>query len=222
MRLLARLCRKTRKVPISLGEMQPRLAQRDGYFVLLVACMLLPIAVGCGSETDRPGETSAAAAAGPSVGAVAVIDLDAVARRLGRDSQVAAAMKQRETSLNQQLQVVRASYLKQIGEKQQEFGGTPTAEQTQMVTAMQKQATVNFNGARSRAQNDLSQHRTALIAQFRDEVRPIAREVARQQGLSIIVTKNDGVVFDYDSGVDITDAVVQQMLARRPAVPKVQ
>jgi len=56
-----------------------------------------------------------------------------------------------------------------------------------------------------------------LVNQFRDRIKPAARRVAQERGLSVIVTKNDGFVFDYVSTADITDAVVDELLATAPA-----
>jgi Skp family chaperone for outer membrane proteins len=152
-----------------------------------------------------------------AVGTVAVIDLDAVARQIGGDIQMANSIKQRETSLNQQLQSVQTSFQKQIGDKRDELGGEPTEEETQQFALLQRQANTNLNQIRTQAQNDLNRHRLQLVARFREEARPVARAVAAEKGLSIVVTKNDSVVFTYQSAVDITDEVAARMLARRPA-----
>ena len=182
------------------------------------ACLSL---TGCNKAEQAPAEaeTVAATAESPVVGTVAVIDLDGIARRLGRDVDMANAVKKMETSLNQQLQAVQASYKKQLNEKYEQFGESLTEEQAQLLASMKQQATVNLNDAARRAQTDLSQHRLKIIGLFREEVKPIAKEVAAERGLSIIVTRNDMVIYAHDSAVDITDEVIERMLARQAVSP---
>ena len=60
-----------------------------------VACLAVTLVSGCNRQSGT-GETAA-------VGAVAVIDLDAIAQRLGSDKQIAEAISKRQTSLSQQL-----------------------------------------------------------------------------------------------------------------------
>ena len=85
---------------------------------------------------------------------------------------------------------------------------------------MGRQASANLNQVQQKAKNDLSQHGAQLVQQFRDEVKPIARQVASEKGLSIIVTRNETVVFDFTSAVDITEDVVRKM--RERATPGVR
>ena len=161
---------------------------------------------GCGYFSDGTSNT----------GRVAVIDLDAVAKKLGHDVRMANSIKQRETSLNRQLADVQQSYQKQLGDKKQELGEEPSQEQTQQLLQLQRQANLQLNQVRRQAQANLNQHRAQLIGQFRDETKTVARDVASEKGLSIIVTKNDTVVFAYEAAVDITDEVASRMLAVKP------
>ena len=55
-----------------------------------------------------------------------------------------------------------------------------------------------------------------MINRFREEVKSVARKVASDKGLSIVVTKNDSVIFAYDSTVDITNEVADQLLLAAP------
>ena len=192
---------------------------RPSYGLIAVGCVLLSGLVGCNlGEGDTTATSAASQSIGSGIGTVAVIDLNTVARRLGFDKQLTAAVQQRETSLNQQLATVKTSYEKQIAEQQRRFGAAPAPQQAQVLADMQKQAGVGLNQARQKAKQDLASHSTQLAEQFRDQVRPIAREIAREKGLSVIVTKNDSVLFDYDAAVDITDAVVQRIQTQPPSL----
>ena len=173
---------------------------------LLAACL-----AGC----NRPeGPASANRPAQNVLGAVAVIDLDAVAQKLGRDKAMSEAIQQHQAALNQQLANIKVSYEKEISQKQNEFGQSPSQEQVQLLSTMGRQASANLNQVQQKAKNDLSQHGAQLVQQFRDEVKPIARQVASEKGLSIIVTRNDTVVFDFTAPVDITEDVIRKMRER--------
>lgn len=162
-------------------------------------------------------------------GRVAVVDLNEVARRLGRDQYMAAALKQSQQSLNEQLGVVQAAYVKEIEKKKEELGivGEDVElndEAVKTLLGMRQQANVNLNQARQQAISSLGQVRTKLIADFRSEVRPVASQVAKDKGLSVVLTKNDSVLFTHDDAIDITDEVAKQLKASgsSPAVSTAQ
>ena len=184
--------------------------------LIALGCLAFASLSGCNNKTPGlAGTSDSGGAKAPGVGTVAILDLDMVAKQLGRDKQMNNSIQQCQVTLNQQLAAIKASYEKQISEKQGEFGDTPTHEQVQHLASVRRQASVNLNQVQQKARNNLSQHGAQLIQRFRDEMKPIAREAAAEKGLSVIVTKNDNVIFDYDAAVDITEAVVQKMLARQ-------
>jgi Skp family chaperone for outer membrane proteins len=160
---------------------------------------------GCGWKgDDRPAATA---------GAVAVIDLDEIAQRLGSDREIAESITKRQSALHQQLVDLAKSYNEQISAKKKELP-VAAAEQSEVtVAAWQQQANANLNQVKRRAEADLKNHRTKLVQQFRDSIKPTARRVAQQRGLSVIVTKNDSVIYDFTAAADITDAVVDELLA---------
>ncbi len=182
--------------------------------VMLAGALTAGLA-GCQNQAGSP-EASAAA------GGVAVIDLDQVATQLGRDVQMVNSIRQQQSKLNDQLQQYQVSLKKQLDEKKTEL------ERAQSVSAedqQQRQADLNsldralglkLNQVRQQAQRTLSGHRQQLVAKFRNEVKPIAQAVAAEHGLSVVVTKNDNVVFAYAHAVDITDRVIEKMQSAGP------
>jgi Skp family chaperone for outer membrane proteins len=173
-----------------------------------VACLSAGAIGGCNRQ---PGAEK------PVVGAVAVIDLDAIAQRLGSDKQIAESIAKRQTSLSQQLVDLAKSYNQQIAEQKKKLAETP-AENGQVTLAnWEQQANANLNKVKQQAELDLQKHKAALIAQFRDEIKPAARRVAQARGLSVIMTKNDSVLYDFAPSADITEAVVEDLLAHRTA-----
>lgn len=191
---------------------------------LTAAFGLLSLAlVGCAPEPGKPqAAVGDASLANPSartpaaVSPIAVIDLDAIARQLGRDRQMLAAIERHESSLNQQLQVVQANYQKELEQRRQEMTSGPATlplaeRQQHLLARFQEQAGGEVQQLRQQAKREMDRHRLQVIQDFREEVRPIAREVALARNLSLIVTKNDAVVFDYVSSIDITQEVVARM-----------
>jgi Skp family chaperone for outer membrane proteins len=178
---------------------------------LAAGCLLAASLGGCNrSEGPSPANRQAQNV----LGAVAVIDLDTVAQKLGRDKKMSESIQQHEAALNQQLANIKVSYEKEISDKQSQFGQAPSQEQVQLLSNMSRQATASLNQVQQKAKSDLNQHRVQIVQQFRDEVKPIARQVASEKGLSIIVTRNETVVFDFTSAVDITEDVVRKMQER--------
>ena len=181
---------------------------------MILSSFLLVVAIGCGSDETNTGN-------------VAILDLDLVAKRLGRDLEMADSIQQRENVLNQQLAVVQTSFLNTLNEKQTEFGDEPEDDETQELLGMRRNANLKLNAVRQKAQGNLARYRNSVVSQFREEAKPIARQIAAEKGLQIVLTKNEVVVFSYDSVVDITEEVIARMSAltksnkgANPATPK--
>jgi Skp family chaperone for outer membrane proteins len=174
-----------------------------------VVCLVVAASSGCNRQSGSGGTTS--------VGAVAVIDLDAIAQRLGSDKQIAEAITKRQTSLSQQLVDLAKRYNEQIAEQKKKLAETAPEQEQVTLANWQQQANANLSKVKQQAELDLQRHRAQLIAQFRDEIKPAARRVAQCRGLSVIVTKNDSVLYDFAPAADITDAVVADLLAHRTA-----
>jgi Skp family chaperone for outer membrane proteins len=191
---------------------------RQGAFVVVAGIATLVVS-GCGWFGGK--DDAEAKSDKPVSGRVAVVDLDEVARRLGRDQVMVSTLKQTEQTLNEKLEVVQASYVKQIEQKQEKLGvgqeGIEVSEDdSKTLLGMKRQAGLNLNQARKQAINTLNQHRLQLIVSYRKEVKPVAREVAKERGLSVVLTKNDNLLFVHEDAVDITDEVAKRMRAISP------
>lgn len=182
-----------------------------------ICCALSIGFVGCGDQTAN--HTPAAV---PSVevglveqhipGRVAVIDLDLVATRLGRDVEILNAIKSRHNTLAQQLEAIKLDYEKQIVEKQQEIGEAPSPDQTEALTGMRNDALQKLAQVQNQARENLTQHSSQVISQFREQVKAVAREIAASRGADVVFTRNDSVVFSYEPTVDITEDVISAMV----------
>lgn len=173
---------------------------------MAIASLGLGLAVGC----NQSASTSV------PQGAVAVIDLDAIASRLGSDKQIVDSLAQRQSSLSQQLVDLAKSYSQQIEEKKKTLTEAPPEQADVTVASWQKQANANLNKVKQQAEADLKKHQATLVAQFREQIKPVARRVAQKRGLTVIVTRNDNVLYDVAPGADITDEVIADLIAASP------
>lgn len=182
---------------------------RLGHAFLVLAAGAL-FSVGCGSQFGG-------ASASSSKGGLAVIDLDVVAKSIGRTQEMNDALNVRKSALDQALARGQADLKRQLTEKKDEFGDTPTEEQKTQLAQMDRNAGAQLVQATRKAQAQLEAERQKMIADFRTEVRPIAQQVASERGLGVVIPKNEGFLLSVDPGVDITADVVKAYGSKKPA-----
>ena len=166
------------------------------FVVMLASSVLFPL--GCNQSFQQSGN-------------VAVVDLDQVAATLGRTELIKSAIEQRKDELNRKVSGAKTSYENQLRATAAKLGEEPSDEQKQQLVKMQQQANKQLTQYAQQAKGNLQQHRAQLLQQFRDEARTVAQQVAKEKGLSMVVTKNDSFVLAYDDAADITREVAQRM-----------
>ena len=193
----------------------------------LLACVVVIGALGCDTASDPAvdvkGSATSVGSRGPASGGVAIVDLDEVAKRLGRDIVMSKAIENGQASLNQQLQKLQVSLNEQYEAKKFALNAQPPqdrqAEDAQVAELgkLERQFSLQLAQARRSAQSEINSYGRRLIQQFRAEVKPIAQEVAAGRGLSVVVTKNESVLLSFDPADDITDEVVEALRQRTAA-----
>lgn len=143
----------------------------------------------------------------------AIIDLDEIASRLKKDVQLQNALKQREAQFNNELGQLRSRFSQQVQLQAQQIGNEPTQEQQQQLAQLVNNLNVQLSRAQSTAQQQLNRDEIALVQNFRNEVRPVAVKIALERGFTIVLTKNEAVLFAYDDNYDITEEVIRRMAA---------
>ncbi len=181
-----------------------------------IALSLLGVAsllAGCGGQggADSPESSAKGKAA---MGGVAVIDLDEVAKRLGRDAEMAGSITTRESDLNEQLGALQTSLRRDYDAEEQRLADAPIDEQTTKLQQLQNDHQTRLATAQRQAQQDFAVYKARVVNGFRDEMKPVARRIAAEKGLGVVVTKNETVLFTYDDAVDITDEVAAELLSR--------
>ncbi len=194
--------------------------------VVAVSGVLL-VAGGCGKGGWSAWNSQDRAPSGSAgLSGVAVVDLDEVAKQLGTDVVLKKAISDGQVSLNQQLKTLQSTLQDKYRQKAQELEAQPGVKgsgetsQKSQVAELERELNLQLNQARRTAQNELSTYRQRLIQRFRDEVTPVAQQVAGERGLGVVVTKNDSVLLAYDNAHDITAAVVARLRAHQAARPQ--
>jgi Skp family chaperone for outer membrane proteins len=177
---------------------------------LLVLSVFAGIAAGCGTKTvEQPTARPA--------GGVGVVDLDVVAKRLGRDIEMNNLIEERIVSLNGRLTTLQGSMRRLYEEKRDKYGDDPTEEQLKELQAWQDRTDAQLLESKRKAEVELSNYKQQLIDQFREQAKPVLREVAAARGLSIIIPKNNALLLTIDPAAEITDDVAARMPAASAA-----
>ncbi len=153
-------------------------------------------------------------------GGVAVVDVDAVASEIGADKEVLAALKAAQDNLNIKLKEAQTTMQKQFDEAVTKAGGDKaTNEQKQQLAQFNRQLQNQFSQYKGQAQVALNREQAKRVLAFRDKIRPVAMEVAKGKGLSVVMQKSDQII-GFQESVDITKAVAAKLKADMPAAAK--
>jgi Skp family chaperone for outer membrane proteins len=174
---------------------------------MVVLGVVLAVSAGCGLKPADQTEAKAA----KSVGGVGVVDLDMVAKRLGRDIEMSNDVQDRLTELNSKLNSLRDSLRRLYDEKKDRFGESPTEDQERELQATRERMDQQLLEQKRKSEIELANYRQALVDQFREQAKPVLRDVAAGRGLSIVIPKNNGLLLSIDPAVEITDEVATKM-----------
>ena len=172
-------------------------------FWATLTCGAATLFGGCGYLGSDSGSTG--------IGKVAVVDLDEIARRIGRAKEMDDAVGQKSNEINAELSKLQAGYVKQFEAQREKVGEKADDAEQQKLANYGADLDQKFNVSRQQRSNELAAYRQELIQQFRDDVKPIAQQIAAERGMTILVTKNDTVIYAYEQDCDVTDAVAAKM-----------
>ena len=151
-----------------------------------------------------------------------VLDLDAVAKATGRDVLIGRAVESATHQLNAQLVQAARDMDEEIKQLQAKIGTSATPQQQAELQRARARAQQNIQNNKLVAETARNRVRAEQIVLFRNEVRPIAAEIARQHNAEIVIIPNDNVVW-HATSVDITGEVITRWRARptttTPAAP---
>jgi len=177
---------------------------------IAVLCGFLATFAGCGKNGPEPTAVKTERTEKP-VGGVGVVDLDKVAKVIGRDIEMSQKVEEEVASLNSKLTTLQGALKRQLEDKREKFGDDPNEEQLKELQASENLMERQLLERKRKAEGELSVFRQKLVDQFREQAKPVLREVAAARGLSIVVPKNDGLLLTIDPACEITDEVAAKM-----------
>ncbi len=183
-----------------------------------IFALLTFVLAGCG-PAPAPAPTPTPPPA-PVKGGTAVLDLDAAAKRLGRDTAILAELKEVEAPLREQLANSQKDFQEQIDTLKTSLGAKPSEAGNQKLAELIRTLSQQFQQKQQQAQQELNTKRTALISRFREELKPVALKIATGKGLGIVQLKNDFAILANDPSLDITDEVVAELSSNASAASK--
>lgn len=201
------------KDPLILAdEGSPRVRRRKASpFHQIVVPLIAFLALG------GVGYLIAKGGGGASSGGVALLDLDQIAKALGKDEEMAKATEEEQKAANQKVENVAQALQKQFEEGQASVGLILDDEGKQKLATLSRTLSQQLTETRQKAAAEVAQKTTDMVNRFREEVKPHAVAVANGRGLSLVVTNNVSVVFSAEPSVDITSEVIERMKGQKPA-----
>lgn len=151
----------------------------------------------------------------PSAPSVAVVDLDAVGRQLGRIDDMNAQLQERRMALSTELQAAAVEVRQRLQVSQQALGDDASAEARQDYQRQLAEASRDLEARKRDAEREVGQLRQSLILDFRQAARPVIEQVAREHGATLVFSASDSLLW-HDRSVDITSAVLAAMGGPRP------
>ena len=148
---------------------------------------------------------------------VAVMDLQAVAKALGRDDDFKQQLESAGKQLGEQLTQVSSALQNKLREEQAKLGENPTDEARGQLRKMAAEAQRKFQRSQNQARQKARQFQLQLATQFRKDVQPIATEIARARGASVVMLANSLMWFE--PAIDITADVIGKMRAMGSSKP---
>ena len=181
-----------------------------GYFAILLVCVFL--ATGCSEEAADDQEPSTDASAQSSTGSgIAIVDLDAVALRLGRIDEINQSLQTQAAQFDLELQNQREQAQAAFDAQEAAFGEVPTPEQVGGLQRLLAELNAQYAQSQQNVATALAQLRAQQIDEFKQDVTPIALGVAREHGLSIVIPKNRDLLLAFEPELEITEDLIAAM-----------
>ena len=139
-----------------------------------------------------------------------VVDLEAVAKAMGRDVLIANRVEAATQDLNAQLIQAAQEMEKELKKQQAEAGSSPTEEQRAKLRLTALRIQQNIQSNKEIAEQARQRVRNEQILVFRKEVRPIAARLAARHHAALVLIAGQDVVW-FAPSVDITAEVIAEM-----------
>ena len=145
---------------------------------------------------------------------VAFIDLDRVARELGRDEQmrdrVESAREEMSVELRQLAEDLRADF----ETERAKLGEELDAEERRQLTRLGAEAQQRVQQGQLAVQRRTQELQVQLARELKEEIRPVVAAVARERGVAAVIPVN--FLLWAEAGTDITQAVIDRLRKEPP------
>ena len=170
--------------------------------------MLLAIAGAVSTGCNKPEEATAAANQDRVVGLVAVVDLDEVAKKLGKTEKWERELSDARKAFASQLQQKKEALQKQLAEQEKALGETPSDEDKAKLRSALLAANQQLAADDRELATRWQQQRATLVSNFRQQMEALTLKVAKAKGFTVVVTKTP-TMLACDPSADITQAVLE-------------
>ncbi len=142
---------------------------------------------------------------------VAVLDLNRAVKESGLLAQANNQLAASRQQLQQQLGQLQSQLSNRLAKAKEGLGEKPSTEKQAQFQKELQGANLRLARARKQAAGYLYNLRSRLQTWMRQQVRPVARQVADAKGMKVVLLTSNAVVFDHDTSLDITDQVVGEL-----------
>lgn len=141
-----------------------------------------------------------------------IVDLNAVAKALGRDEVMQKEIQAAETNLREQLIKIAANIDEQVAAEKKKLGNKQSEENNAKLQQLALEAQQTFRKEQMAAEQQAAQLRKQLVNTFREEVKLIAESVAIERKAAMVKLVADDLLW-FDKSNDITGEVISGMRA---------
>lgn len=196
----------------------------NSYRYLLIGIVLCWFSQpGCSrrTATNEPaaGESSAVASATGGLTGFATIDVNKVASDSGTLDEIKRELQRAETEFNLVLAGLRKIHFADLETLGKKHGDQPTQAQEKELQDLRTRQAAEYNLKWQETRIKLNTIKQKLDERFLAKVQPLAKSVARQKGLSVVIRQEN--VFCLVEQYDITDAVSTEFQKKYPRETKV-
>ncbi len=138
---------------------------------------------------------------------VLVLDLPTIAKAIDRDTEMNQQMEKFSDKLNQQLDVIKVKLEKQLKEHQQKLKSNKNKKSKLQFQEFINQAQQKMQQVQLKASQKIQAYRTSLLQNFKDEIKPIAKNIAKKHNASLVRYSDDSILW-FSQTIDISNEVI--------------
>ncbi len=145
---------------------------------------------------------------------VAVIDVNLISKEVGLLAAVQASLKNKQQEVTDRLGIMELGYKGKLEEAKKRYGETLTAEQQKEIEEVTRGFNTSLLRAGDAGRKEIAAFENQLKLHIVEEIRPIAYQIARERGFSIVLTTQQ--IFAAGPDVNLTATVIERYKATHP------